>query len=51
MADGWKYFDLLNLNELFHIKFLEKQEEGAIEEIEDIDPEQFVSSQSQGRLS
>ena len=34
MSDGWKFFDLLNLNELFHIKFLEKKEEGLIEEQE-----------------
>ena len=34
-TDGWKYFDLLNLNELFHIKFLEKKEEGLIGELND----------------
>lgn len=32
MADGWKYFDLMNLNELFAIKFgewkKEKQDNG-----------------------
>ena len=31
MSDGWKYFDLKNLNELFAIKYQEKLDEGEID--------------------
>ena len=32
MSDGWKYFDLKNLNELFAIKYQEKLAEGEIDQ-------------------
>ena len=34
MEEGWKYFEIYNLNELFHYKYTEAKEKGLIGEIE-----------------
>lgn len=32
-SDGWKYFDLKNLNELFEIRYIELIKSGELEEV------------------
>ena len=51
MSDGWKYFDLRNLNELFHINFLKMKEQGLIEERDGMDTDQGLSLGSFQMLS
>ena len=46
IADGWKYFDIKNLNHFFSVKYHDKIEEGSIEALADIEEHQSDSDES-----
>lgn len=45
-TEGWKYFDLKNLNELFALKYHEKIESGSIEALADIEEHESADEES-----
>ena len=46
IADGWKYFDIKNLNHFFYVKYHDKIEEGSIEALADIEEHQSDNDDS-----
>ena len=44
LTHGWKYLELKHLNELFSIKYAELQDQGAVQQVDQLNDSAFLSS-------